>query len=608
MNAGRLFPCLVALATPLHAAELSVSDGVRSDLFGTAASISGGIGFVGAYGRDLPGITDPGAAYIFRNLGPGTGAVTESLRLTASDAATNDLFGSAVSISGSIGLVGARGDDIGTKNNQGSAYLFRGLDTRTGSITQDAKLTASNGIANDLFGSSVSISGTIAVIGAREADGSGFLSGAAYVFRGLDTKSGTITQDIILHQSDPTDFDFFGFSSGISGTTAIVGAPNHNIGAAGYQGAAYIYRNLDTRSGTITQNIKLTASDGILQDFFGRGVSISGNTAVVGAIGQDPNGVGSAGAAYVFRGLDTKSGTITQDVKLIASDGRANDGLGSVVSISGNAALAAASEHAIGANTRQGAAYLFTNLGTATGTIRETIKVYASAGQKDDVFGTSLGLDGDLFVIGAEVGDGPVVNSGKAYAGTISSMTTLDVGNATRLVSGLSFASQDHWIVGQTTDSNQVTLTAGDTATVTASGKVVAIGQNAGSDLNTLLVAGRLNATTVMIGATGNFGNLLQLASTGSLSATTIVIAGGNSLSIEGNLTGAGALQSYLGDTVLNFSGGTGVTRVTSANQATYLSSSFSNGYTTFTAVPEASAALLFLAGAASLIGRRRRP
>jgi hypothetical protein len=62
--------------------------------------------------------------------------------------------------------------------------------------------------------------------------------------------------------------------------------------------------------------------------------------------------------------------------------------------------------------------------------IRETIKVYASAGQKDDVFGTSLGLDGDLFIIGAEVGDGPVVNSGKAYAGTISSMTTLDVGNA----------------------------------------------------------------------------------------------------------------------------------------------------------------------------------
>lgn len=608
MKAGRLFPCLVALAAPLHAAELTVTNGVVSDYFGASSGISGGIGLIGGYLNDHAGITDRGAAYVFRNLGPETGARTENLKLVASDGAANDLFGFSASISGTSGLIGAISDDLPGRNDQGSAYLFRNLDTGTGTITQSAKLTSLDGAANHQFGSSVSLSGTIGLVGARQASvGSTPYRGAAYVFRGLDTATGDITQNTKLTSSDGEEDDFFGVSVSLSGTIGVVGAPQAAVGANFYQGSAYVYRGLDTSTGTITQSVKLTSSDGTQLDFFGRGVSISGTTAIVGATGHDTGGVSGSGAAYVYRDLNNRTGTITQDAKLTASDGRVGDSFGEAISISGNIAIIGAAYHTIGTKTNQGAAYLFRNLDTAAGTVTESVKVTASSGVASDRFGTSVSVDGDLFVVGAIVGDGPVVNSGKAYAGTISSMTTLDVGNATRLVSGLSFASQDHWIVGQTTDSNKVTLTAGDTATVTASGKVVAIGQNAGSDLNTLLVAGRLNATTVMIGATGNFGNLLQLASTGSLSATTIVIAGGNSLSVEGDLTGAGALQSYLGDTVLNFSGGTGVTRVTSANQATYLTSSFSNGYTTFTAVPETSAALLFLAGAASLIGHRRR-
>jgi hypothetical protein len=56
-----------------------------------------------------------------------------------------------VSLSGNTGLVGAYHDDD-KGFNSGSAYVFRGLDTSTGSVTQNVKLTASDGAANDEFG------------------------------------------------------------------------------------------------------------------------------------------------------------------------------------------------------------------------------------------------------------------------------------------------------------------------------------------------------------------------------------------------------------------------------------------------------------------------
>ena len=106
------------------------------------------------------------------------------MKLTASDGSANDLFGLSLSLSGSIGLVGAYFDDIGANTNQGSAYVFRSLDTATGTITQNVKLSASDGSASDLFGSSVSQSGSIGLVGAYVDDiGANTNQGSAYVFR-----------------------------------------------------------------------------------------------------------------------------------------------------------------------------------------------------------------------------------------------------------------------------------------------------------------------------------------------------------------------------------------------------------------------------------------
>ena len=58
---------------------------------------------------------------------------------------------------------------------------------------------------------------------------------------------------------------------------------------------------------------KLTASNGAVDDFFGRSVAISGSTAIVGADGDDDDGPES-GSAYQF---DTTTGVQT---KLTASE------------------------------------------------------------------------------------------------------------------------------------------------------------------------------------------------------------------------------------------------------------------------------------------------
>ncbi len=173
-------------------AKLTASDAAVSDGFGSSVSISGDRAVVGARVDNDAGSLS-GSAYVFRRDDGGTPAVpsddvwVEEAKLTASDAAAYDEFGSSVSISGDRAVVGAyRNDDAGSLS--GSAYVFRRDDNGTPSDPSDdvwaeeVKLTASDAAADDRFGSSVSISGDRAVVGAYRNDDAGPFSGSAYVF------------------------------------------------------------------------------------------------------------------------------------------------------------------------------------------------------------------------------------------------------------------------------------------------------------------------------------------------------------------------------------------------------------------------------------------
>jgi hypothetical protein len=557
---------LLVFPTPNHAGNMQASDGAAVDLFGWSVSSSGTSGLVGAIWDDIGSNNNQGSAYIFRNLNTATGTITQNAKLQASDGAANDYFGGSVSLFGTTGLVGAYGDDIGANTDQGSAYVFRNLNTATGTITQNAKLQASDGAAGDRFGYSVSLSGTtlsdtIGLVGAYWDDiGSNVDQGSAYIFRNLNTATGTITQNAKLQASDGAAGDEFGYSVSLSGTTGLVGARGDSTGVTFYHGSAYVFRNLDTATGTITQNVKLVASDAAANDFFGGSVSLSGTIGLVGAAWDDIGSSNDQGSAYVFRNLHTATGTITQNAKLVASDGSGVAYFGNSVSVSGTTGLVGSYLTKIGSNLGQGAAYIFRNLDTVTGTnVNESVKIFATDGAANDQFGYSVSLDGDRFTIGANQDTvGPNSGQGSAYFGHVRTFTTANLGNDATATDGISFEARDNWIIGQSTSNNSVTLNSGDSGNVGRIGlnnpspspyPQTYIGQNSGSNNNTLHVesGATLRSHSINVGASGNSGN--ELRANGN-----IYLASGSTLNVfkDNILSGTGTIQGHANNTTHN--------------------------------------------------------
>jgi hypothetical protein len=366
---------------PLYAqqAKLKASDLQIDASFGASVATSGDTVAV-AMPNDSEFDFGIGAAYVFVRSGT---TWTQQQKLTASDSEPYDRFGASVAISGNTVVVGKSYSYVYTPVT-GAAYVF----VRNGTTwSEQQKLTASDG--NTYLGDSVAISGDTVVVGG---------GAAAYVF----VRNGTTwSEQQKLTTSDAAAF--FGASVAISGDTVAVGAPSPYYPPYPEQGAAYVF----VRNGTTwTQQQKLMASDAAVDDLFGFSVAISGNTVAVGAHQANIGGNMRQGAAYVF----TRSGTTwTQQQKLTASDGNVYNSFGHSIGISVNTVVVGAPHANIGANTYQGAAYVFARSGT---TWTQQQKLTASDGGFNHWFGASAAISVDRVVVGAI---GEYYFSGAAY-------------------------------------------------------------------------------------------------------------------------------------------------------------------------------------------------
>ena len=221
-------------------------------------------------------------------------------------------------------MVGAWLDDD-VAIDSGAAYVF--VRDLSGNWSQQAKLKASDAATNDAFGfRGVSVNGDTVVIGAHANNDAcpTFLecnSGSAYVFvRPAGGWTGNLTEDAKLMASDAAFEDRFGNGVSVSGETVVVGA-SLNDDAGSDSGSAYVFeRPGGGWSGNLTEDAKLTASDAAAGDLFGAFVSVSGETVVVGAFLDDDAGSNS-GSAYVFvRPAGGWLGDLTEDAKMTASD------------------------------------------------------------------------------------------------------------------------------------------------------------------------------------------------------------------------------------------------------------------------------------------------
>ena len=242
----------------LQASELAPLNVVDNDKFGYSVAVDGDIAVVGAY-RDGEKGDEAGAAYVFTRSG---GVVwDEGVKLTASDGAPYDNFGISVAVDGETIVIGASGDDDNGADS-GSVYVFT---KASGVWSQAAKLTASDGAALDYFGHSVAVSGDTVLVGAYQDDREETVteteledSGSVYVF------------------TKPTSVGGWGDWDDLPQT-----ATNEN----------------DDDKDRLTA--RLSASDAADDDNFGTSVALDGDTAVIGAPGDDDNGIDS-GSVYVF--------------------------------------------------------------------------------------------------------------------------------------------------------------------------------------------------------------------------------------------------------------------------------------------------------------------
>ena len=176
--AGAAYVFTRAAGTWTQQAQLVADDGAEEAFFGRSVALSGDTALIGAPGYVSEGGAKAGVAYLFTR-GPG-GVWAHQAKLAAADTAAGDLFGHAVALSDERALVGARWHGAAGKAKAGAAYVFtRGVG---GAWAQQDKLTATDAAAGDEFGTSIALSGETALVGApyRDTDGKAD-AGAAYV-------------------------------------------------------------------------------------------------------------------------------------------------------------------------------------------------------------------------------------------------------------------------------------------------------------------------------------------------------------------------------------------------------------------------------------------
>jgi hypothetical protein len=358
-----------AAAAWLQQAKIAASDGTGGDYFGRSVSLTtdGNMALVGANGAN----SSTGAAYVFTRSGDNW---THQARLSASDGKIYESFGESVALNndGNTAIVGAPG-----KN---AAYVF----VRNGSNwSQQAKLSSMpQNPENEGIAVALSSDGNTAIVGAPLKNNG---RGAAYVY----TRSGT-DWSLQVELADPSseEWEYFGNSValGDAGSKSLIGA--HGKGTN--SGSAFVF----TRSGsTWSQQAELLATDATPVYFFGISTSLN-SSGSLGLVGASVNN-SSRGAAYIF----SRSGsTWTQQAKLTASDGAVNDQLGWSSALSYDGGTAILGGYDVN-NPYLEAAYIFKGSGASWS---QQARLHPSvAGTNTFGISVALGGDGTTALVGA---------------------------------------------------------------------------------------------------------------------------------------------------------------------------------------------------------------
>lgn len=345
--------------------------------------------------NDLGGATNSGAVYVYKKVGT---AWNQTQKLQANPGVAYQQFGGSVGISGDTIIVGApRDSQQGT--SAGAAYIFK-YNTATSQWEQKQKLVGSDLVAGNFFGTSVSISGNYAFVGAYTHNQVGTGSGVVYVYKYNGT---SWVEQQQLAPSAGSTYSYFGYTTSLVGNVGVVGAPYD-----GGKGAAYVFRNNGT-SWVLEE--KITAFDGAGSDLFGNSVAVSGNQLLIGApqVGYPALGIGYGGAVYTYS--FNGSNWILQN-KIKASNVSVYKYFGNTVAFMGSKAVVGA----IGQFQQFGSAYI---LGFNNNTWQEEKKIMQSDPLSGDKFGSAVSIVNGTAFVGGYSATGIGDRNGAVYLYTL---------------------------------------------------------------------------------------------------------------------------------------------------------------------------------------------
>jgi trimeric autotransporter adhesin len=354
---------------------------------------------LGLQGRELTlRVEDAGARYPVV-IDP----VVQMAKLTSSDGQGTRGLGVSVAIGGNVIVVGT-GSNV--------AYVFVKPPSGWQDMTETARLTDSSGL-QDSFGLSVAISGNIIVVGAPYANQN---QGAAYAFVKPTKGWRDMTETAQLAASDGVPGDQFGISVSVSGNAALVGAFEATVNGNPLQGAAYVFtRPIVTKESansdrlTLTETGKLIASDGVQGTLFGGAVSISGNTAAIGATVAD----GGVGEAYVFVKPQTGWTNMTESAELKPSD--EGGSLGASIATNGTTVVAGVPSAGAPRRKVQGAAYVFVEPTGGWADMTETAQLLPPKISGDLDGSVAIDSAGHAVAVGSPQGYGNANDAGQVY-------------------------------------------------------------------------------------------------------------------------------------------------------------------------------------------------
>jgi FG-GAP repeat len=250
-------------ANMTQTAELSPSDGFTFLDFGISVGISGNTIVVGSYGNN--------AAYVFAEPEGGWSNMTETAVLSNTNGVAT-LFGENVAIDGATIAV----SEPKTFTSRGRVQIFTEPAGGWVSTTPTGSIIASDTASYDYFGSALAVSGSTIVAGAYNNDS----VGAAYVFIEPETGwGGSHGQKAKLTASDGRAQDGFGAAVAINGNTIVSGAQKRNNDT----GLAYVFVEPASGWKNMTQTGELSASRLAIGDYFGSGVAVSPTKIAIGS-------------------------------------------------------------------------------------------------------------------------------------------------------------------------------------------------------------------------------------------------------------------------------------------------------------------------------------